>query len=93
MEELTCIKSKTTGMMHHKQGMNYLVSGLNLGVGELVYGLGERFTPMVKNGQTVDIWNEDAVQPVKFPIRIFRSIIRPKAMASLSIIRDVSASR
>ena len=57
--ELTCIKSKTTGMMHHKQGMNYLVSGLNLGVGELVYGLGERFTPMVKNGQTVDIWNED----------------------------------
>ena len=36
--ELTCIKSKTTGMMHHKQGMNYLVSGLNLGVGELVYG-------------------------------------------------------
>ena len=57
--ELTCIKSKTTGMMHHKQDMNYLVSGLNLSVGELVYGLGERFTPMVKNGQTVDIWNED----------------------------------
>ena len=26
--ELTCIKSKTTGMMHHKQGMNYLVSDL-----------------------------------------------------------------
>ncbi|WP_369824459.1 hypothetical protein [Cellulosimicrobium sp. CUA-896] len=32
---------------------------LDLGVGELVYGLGERFGPVVKNGQTVDIWNYD----------------------------------
>ncbi len=32
---------------------------LNLGVGEYVYGLGERFTPFIKNGQVVDIWNED----------------------------------
>jgi alpha-D-xyloside xylohydrolase len=32
---------------------------LNLGVGECVYGLGERFTAFVKNGQVVDIWNED----------------------------------
>ncbi|MCL9662995.1 alpha-xylosidase [Paenibacillus hunanensis] len=32
---------------------------LELGVGEYIYGLGERFTPFVKNGQTVDIWNED----------------------------------
>ena len=32
---------------------------LDLGVGELVYGLGERFTPFVKNGQSIDIWNED----------------------------------
>lgn len=32
---------------------------LGLSVGELVYGLGERFTPFVKNGQVVDIWNED----------------------------------
>ena len=32
---------------------------LDLSVGELVYGLGERFTPFVKNGQTVDIWNKD----------------------------------
>ncbi len=26
---------------------------------EYIYGLGERFTPFVKNGQVVDIWNED----------------------------------
>lgn len=32
---------------------------LALGVGECVYGLGERFTPLVRNGQAVDIWNED----------------------------------
>jgi alpha-D-xyloside xylohydrolase len=32
---------------------------LNLGVGECVYGLGERFPAFVKNGQVVDLWNED----------------------------------
>ncbi len=32
---------------------------LALGVGECVYGLGERFTPFVKNGQAIDLWNED----------------------------------
>jgi alpha-D-xyloside xylohydrolase len=32
---------------------------LDLGVGELIYGLGERFGPLVKNGQTVDAWNAD----------------------------------
>src|SRR5262249_6200739 len=33
---------------------------LSLGVGENVYGLGERFTAFVKNGQAVDLWNADA---------------------------------
>jgi alpha-D-xyloside xylohydrolase len=37
----------------------YLHGRLSLGVGELVYGLGERFGPLVKNGQTIDIWNAD----------------------------------
>lgn len=37
----------------------YIHEQLTLGVGELVYGLGERFGPLVKNGQTVDIWNSD----------------------------------
>ncbi len=58
-KELTKIPAKTTGMMDTRDGHSYLVTGLNLGVGELVYGLGERFTGMVKNGQVVDIWNED----------------------------------
>lgn len=38
---------------------NFMREQLSLSVGELVYGLGERFTPFIKNGQTVDIWNED----------------------------------
>ncbi len=38
---------------------HYLHEQLELGVGETVYGLGERFGPVVKNGQTVDIWNAD----------------------------------
>jgi alpha-D-xyloside xylohydrolase len=37
----------------------YIHEQLNLGVGECVYGLGERFTAFVKNGQVVDMWNED----------------------------------
>lgn len=37
----------------------YMRQQLGLSVGELVYGMGERFTSFVKNGQSVDIWNED----------------------------------
>jgi alpha-D-xyloside xylohydrolase len=37
----------------------FAVEQLNLGVGECVYGLGERFTPFVKNGQAVDLWHDD----------------------------------
>jgi alpha-D-xyloside xylohydrolase len=37
----------------------YVHEQLDLGVGTAVYGLGERFGPLVKNGQTVDIWNAD----------------------------------
>ncbi|MBS6947670.1 MAG: alpha-xylosidase [Bifidobacterium scardovii] len=37
----------------------YMRVQLGLGVGENVYGFGEHFGPLVKNGQTVDIWNAD----------------------------------
>lgn len=37
----------------------YMVAELSLDPGECVYGLGERFTAFVKNGQVVDVWNED----------------------------------
>ncbi|MFM6980205.1 MAG: alpha-xylosidase [Micrococcales bacterium] len=32
---------------------------LPLGVGEQIYGLGERFTPFIKNGQSLEVYNED----------------------------------
>ena len=40
-------------------GKHYVRDQLCLGVGEVVYGLGERFGPLVRNGQVVDIWNAD----------------------------------
>ena len=38
---------------------NYMHEQLSLAVGETVYGLGERFTPWVKNGQVVENTNRD----------------------------------
>ena len=40
-------------------GARYLSAQMSLKVGENVYGLGERFTSFIKNGQSVDIWNAD----------------------------------
>ncbi|MCQ2416220.1 MAG: alpha-xylosidase [Oscillospiraceae bacterium] len=37
----------------------YVREQLTLSVGEYIYGFGEKFTPFVKNGQTVEIWNAD----------------------------------
>lgn len=40
-------------------GKHYMREQLSLDPYEFVYGMGERFTPFIKNGQSVDIWNED----------------------------------
>lgn len=40
-------------------GKSYIRERLSLGIGEKIYGFGEKFTQFVKNGQTVDIWNSD----------------------------------
>ncbi len=40
-------------------GAAYMCQRLALDVDELIYGLGERFTPIVRNGQSVTVWNED----------------------------------
>ena len=37
----------------------YVAGQMGLGVGELVYGLGERFGAFIKNGQSIDCYNED----------------------------------
>ena len=50
---------KHTGYVIDSDGKRYMREQLSLGVGESIYGLGERFTPFVKNGQVVDMWHED----------------------------------
>ncbi|HBM80220.1 MAG TPA: alpha-xylosidase, partial [Clostridiaceae bacterium] len=42
-----------------KNNAVFMREQLDLSVGECIYGLGEHFTAFVKNGQTVDMWNED----------------------------------
>ncbi|MCM1335717.1 MAG: alpha-xylosidase [Bacteroides sp.] len=37
----------------------YLREMLGISVGESIYGFGEKFTTFVKNGQTVEVWNND----------------------------------
>lgn len=37
----------------------YMREQLFLDVGECIYGFGEKFTPFVKNGQVVELWNAD----------------------------------
>ncbi|CAM5558260.1 putative Alpha-xylosidase [Streptomyces afghaniensis 772] len=56
---LTSAKARGTGFAVLGDGSHYSLAQLTLNVGELVYGLGERFTPFVKNGQSVDIWQAD----------------------------------
>ncbi|KAF8999780.1 glycosyl hydrolases family 31-domain-containing protein [Cyathus striatus] len=41
------------------KGERWTTIQFQLSVGEKIYGLGERFGPFVKNGQTVEMWNED----------------------------------
>lgn len=38
---------------------SYVRAMLNISVGESIYGFGEKFSTFVKNGQTVEVWNND----------------------------------
>ena len=60
-KDLGYIKTDWRGLAYDDGGLHdtYMRQSLSLGVGELVYGTGERFTPFVKNGQSIDIWNAD----------------------------------
>ncbi|MFI1955602.1 alpha-xylosidase [Streptomyces xinghaiensis] len=56
---LTTSGVKAMGIMETGDGGHHLREQLDLRVGTSVYGLGERFGPLVKNGQAVDVWNAD----------------------------------
>ena len=58
-ERITGSGFKSIAHVVEDGGKAYMREELDLGVGEWVYGLGERFTPFIKNGQIVDIWNAD----------------------------------
>jgi alpha-D-xyloside xylohydrolase len=57
--EITSAGPKGTAFFTTGDGAHHMAGRLALGVGEQVYGLGERFTPFVRNGQTVDLWQAD----------------------------------
>ena len=61
VRDLAYMKTDWKGLAYDdgSEDTAYMRQQLSLSVGELVYGLGERFTPFVKNGQSVDIWNAD----------------------------------
>lgn len=50
---------KSLGFVDTPEG-RFILQQLSSSVGECVYGFGERFTPFVKNGQSIDMWNADA---------------------------------
>jgi alpha-D-xyloside xylohydrolase len=55
---LTSSDAKGIGIAE-REGRHYLHEQLALGIGERVYGLGERFGNFVKNGQSIEIDNQD----------------------------------
>ncbi|HHU62253.1 MAG TPA: alpha-xylosidase [Natronincola sp.] len=59
--DLGYVKTDWKGFAYDKptNENSFMQGHLNFSVGELVYGMGERFTPFVKNGQVVELWNED----------------------------------
>ena len=60
--DLALMKTDWHGDYYDTEGdcrNTYMRQQLSIGVGELLYGTGERFTPFVKNGQSVEIYNED----------------------------------
>ncbi len=56
---LTTSPNRGSAWMEVEGQGSFAMGQLGLSVGEQVYGFGERFTSFVKNGQNVEIWNED----------------------------------
>ena len=58
-EPVTSSPYKAAGLMDKKGHGRFLREQLTLRPGELIYGLGERFQALARNGQSVDMWNDD----------------------------------
>jgi len=60
--DLACIKKNFAGLAYDRAGdtqNTYMRQNLSITVDEHIYGMGERFTAFVKNGQTVNIKHMD----------------------------------
>ena len=53
---LTGSAVKAMAIIDTDDGRHCIREQLDLATDHFVYGLGERFGPLVKNGQSVDIW-------------------------------------
>jgi alpha-D-xyloside xylohydrolase len=67
------------------------------GVGECVYGLGERFTSFVRNGRVVDLWNQDGgtsteqaykIIPFYLTNREYRGVVNHRELASFEVASE-----
>jgi alpha-D-xyloside xylohydrolase len=56
---ITGTSFKNIGYVISPEKEVYVREQLDIDVDECIYGLGERFTHFVKNGQVIDIWNKD----------------------------------
>ena len=68
---ITQSKPRSKALVIDPQANTHISEQLTLDVGETIYGLGERFTNFVKNGQSVDIWNADGALVQSKLIKIF----------------------
>lgn len=64
----------------------YMLAALDLRAGEKMYGLGERFGPFIKNGQTVDIWNQDGGTSSELAYKNIPFYVSSRVMVCLSTI-------
>jgi len=58
-KKLTFTRDNSLGVMDVAGDRPYVMARFSLGVGAHVYGGGERFGPLTRDGQTLKIWNED----------------------------------
>lgn len=58
-QRLTASVARSVGVLTDDEGTTYVREQLALDPREHVFGLGERFGPLVKNGQSIDMWNSD----------------------------------
>jgi alpha-glucosidase (family GH31 glycosyl hydrolase) len=66
MSESSCLETGTDALLGASSNfeidkggkIRFMLNELSLTVGETIYGLGERFTPLVRNGGSHSIWNQ-----------------------------------